>query len=60
MVRKFNYGYFATIYEFVMRNQDKRCYTCKYSEVYGYNHWGCSLTGDVVSQDDYCLSYEED
>ncbi len=43
-----------------MRNQDKRCYTCKYSEVYGYNHWGCSLTGDVVSQDDYCLSYEED
>lgn len=42
-----------------MNDTDRRCYTCKHLCSYGYHHWGCRLTNETVSADDYCSDYED-
>ena len=38
----------------------RKCSLCKNSECYGWHHWGCRLTGEVVSENDVCNDFEED
>ena len=40
--------------------KDRRCCVCKNSECYGWHHWGCQLTGEVVDENDCCEGWEED
>ena len=38
----------------------KTCSYCKHSECYGWHHWGCSLTGETVDENDTCNGFEEE
>lgn len=43
-----------------MSKPNQVCSYCRKSECYGWHHWGCSVTGETVDENDTCADWDDD